>query len=85
MSECVTLNVDGTLSLTGQPAETCAGYVLVSSSEFAQISGFSALFEVPAPEIASAWFAGAFGIVLICNVLGSQVGSVVKMLSSDRH
>lgn len=85
MSECVVLNPDGTLSSTGQPASECAGYVLVSATEHAQQSFLTQLFQWPEAEIAGSWLVGAFGFVIVCNVAGSMVGSVVKMLSTDRQ
>lgn len=84
MSECVVLNADGTLTSTGQPVSECAGYVLVSSTEHAQMSFLSDLFTWPEPEIAASWLVGAFGFVLVCNVAGSLVGSVVKAVSTER-
>lgn len=84
MSECVTLNADGTLTTTGQAPADCAGYVLVSSSEHAQMSFLSSLFEWPEADIAGTWLVGAFGFVMVCNVAGSLVGSVVKAVSTER-
>jgi len=85
MSECVVLNPDGTLSSTGQPASECAGYVLVSATEHAQMSFLAELFQWPEADVAATWLVGAFGLVLACNITGSVVGSVVKMVSTDRH
>jgi len=84
MAECVALNPDGTLTLTGQPADQCTGYVLVSGSEHASMSFLASLFEWPTADIAATWLVGAFGFVMVCNVAGSMVGSVVKMVSTDR-
>lgn len=85
MSECVTLNADGTLTPTGQPVEQCAGYVLVSSTEHGQMSFLNDLFKAPDQAAANAVLVAAFGFVLVCNVVGSMVGSVVKALSTERH
>lgn len=84
MSECVVLNADGTLTSTGQPVAGCAGYVLVSSSEHAQMSFLSSLFQWPEADVAGTWLVGAFGFVMVCNVVGSMVGSVVKAVSTER-
>lgn len=84
MSECVVLNADGTLSPTGQPVSECAGYVLVDATQHAQLSFLADLFKWPEADIAASWIVGAFGFVLVCNVAGSMVGSVVKAVSSDR-
>lgn len=84
MSACVVLNADGTVSITGQPVSECAGYVLVSASEHAQMSFLTSLFEWPEADVAGTWLVGAFGFVMVCNVAGSLSGAVVKALSTDR-
>nr|WP_235567608.1 hypothetical protein [Lysobacter sp. Root96] len=48
------------------------------------MSFLSDLFTWPEPEIAASWLVGAFGFVLVCNVAGSLVGSVVKAVSTER-
>lgn len=85
MALCVALQADGTLVPTGQPPTECAGYVLVSATEHAQFSFLSDLFQWPEADVAASWLVGAFGFVIVCNVVGSMVGSVVKMVSTDRH
>lgn len=85
MALCVALQPDGTLAPTGQPVAECSGYVLVSATEHARLSFLSDLFEWPEASVAASWLVGAFGFVIVCNVVGSMVGSVVKMLSTDRH
>ncbi|MBD9368370.1 hypothetical protein [Xanthomonas sp. XNM01] len=85
MALCVALQADGTVIPTGQAPSECAGYVLVSATEHAQMAFLSDLFQWPEAGVAASWLIGAFGFVIVCNVVGSQVGSVVKMLSTDRH
>lgn len=85
MSACVVLNADGTLTPTGQPAAECAGYVLVSSTEHGQMNFLGELFANPGQEVLNSVLVAAFGFVLVCNVAGSIVGSVVKAVSTERH
>jgi hypothetical protein len=85
MSQCVTLNADGTLTSTGQPVESCAGYVLVDATEHANMSFLATLFQWPETNVVGTWLVGAFAFVVVCNVAGSMVGSVVRMVSSDRQ
>lgn len=85
MADCYQISPDGTLYATGQAAEACTGYVLLSGSEHAQFAFLQRLFEWPEADVAAAWLLGAFGLVLAMNVAGSVVGSVVKMMSTDRH
>lgn len=84
MAACVVLAADGTLQPTGQPVAQCTGYVLASGSENAQATVLQEIFKWPTPEVATAFFTAAFGIVLACNVAGYVVGAVVKMVSTER-
>lgn len=78
------VNADGTLAATGQPVAECSGYVLLSGAEHASLSFLTSLFQWPEPNVAMSWLVGAFGFVLVCNVVGSMTGSVVKALSTER-
>ena len=84
MSICVQLAPDGTLQPTGTPVSECAGYVLVDATQHAQMAFLAELFKWPEPNVAASWIVGAFGFVLVCNVVGSIVGSVVKAVSTER-
>ncbi|WP_295945285.1 hypothetical protein [uncultured Xanthomonas sp.] len=84
MATCVTLNADGTLTQTGQSADQCSGYVLVSSAEHAQAQILVDIFAWPQPEVAHNWFMAAFYVVLALNVVGYVVGAVVKAVSTER-
>lgn len=85
MAECVVLNADGTLTATGQPVDQCAGYVLASSIEHGQMNFLGDLFANPGVEVLNSVLVASFGFVLVCNVVGSIVGSVVKAVSTERH
>ena len=85
MAICVALQPDGTLVATGEPVEQCTGYVMLSGSEYAGVQQLNTIFSWPEPAVASLWFSAAFTLVIVCNAAGSVVGSVVKMLSTDRH
>ena len=77
MSLCVVLNAEGTHAPTGQSVETCTGYVLASPAEIWISSLVAEAFEAPEPEVAAAWFAGVFSLVVICFMAGRAVGAVV--------
>lgn len=85
MSECVVLQADGTLIPTGQPASECAGYVLVSGTEYGSVQFMARLFDMPPTDQIMGVLVAAFGFILVCNVVASMVGSVVQMVSTDRH
>lgn len=82
MAQCVVLNVDGTLTPTGQPVGECTGYVLVSGSEYGIYSVVQQAFSTPAPEQATGWFVGAWGIVMVFYVAARCVGAVLSMFHS---
>lgn len=84
MALCVTLAEDGTLTPTGESADQCGGYVLVSSAEHAQANILIELFQWPDAEVAAGWFSGFFGLVLAFNCVGYIVGAVVKSVSTER-
>jgi hypothetical protein len=81
MALCVALTSDGTLHPTGQPVSECAGYVMVSSSEYGVYQALQDAFGVPTPEQASGWFVGAWGAVVVMFILSRWVGSVVSMFN----
>lgn len=84
MSICVHLASDGSLQPTGTPVSECAGYVLIDATEHAQMSFLADLFKWPEADIAASWLVGTFGFVIVCNVVASMVGSVVKAISTNR-
>ncbi len=79
MALCVTLQPDGTLVATGEAVEACSGYVLVSGSEYEFNAVINKAFDVPTPEIATAWFVGALGAVMFWYIVSRIAGSVVAM------
>lgn len=89
MALCVVMNPDGTLVATGEAVEACTGYVLQSGSEYAayqnSVGYLTSIFEWPEPSVLSGWVVASFGFILVMNAVGSITGSVVKMLSTDRH
>lgn len=85
MAVCVTINQDGTITATGEPVEQCTGYVMLSGSEYAGVQQLNAIFQWPEPDVLASWFSAAFILIVMLNAAGSITGSVVKMLSTDRH
>jgi len=84
VADCYTIAADGTLHATGQGAADCAGYVMTSGAEYAQLQFLQEIFTWPAPETLTNWFMGAFVLVLTLNACGYIVGAVVKMVSTER-
>ncbi|WP_369929321.1 hypothetical protein [Xanthomonas sp. NCPPB 2632] len=74
MAVCVTLNPDGTLATTGQAVSECAGYVLVSGSEYGVYQVVQDALSTPTPEEAAGWFAGPFTLVLTLHLVARNVG-----------
>jgi len=79
MAVCVQLNADGTLTPTGEDVTTCTGYVLVSGSEFGVYQAIDSAFAAPTPDVASSWFFGAWGAVMVAFIAGRCVGAVLSM------
>ena len=82
MAECVVLNVDGTLTPTGQTVGECTGYVLVSGSEYGVYSVVQQAFAIPDPSQAMEWFVGPFGLVMVFYVAARCVGAVLSMFNA---
>ena len=82
MALCVVLQPDGTLVPTGQPADACTGYVLVSSAEHSFYALVHEAFAVPTPEQAAGWFAGSCGVVIVWFVAARIAGTVASMFNS---
>lgn len=85
MAICVVINPDGTLVATGEPVDQCTGYVMLSGTEYAGVHQLQDIFMWPEPSVLATWFSSAFILILMMNAAGSITGSVVKMLSTDRH
>lgn len=79
MALCVVLAQDGTLVPTGQSVGECAGYVLVSSSEYGVYEVVQQVFQKPNPVEALEWFSTCFGLVVVMFVAGRMAGSVAAM------
>lgn len=79
MALCVALAGDGTLVPTGQPVESCAGYVLVTGSEHSFYALAYQAFAAPDPEVAAGWFVGAFGAVMLFYVVARMAGGVISV------
>lgn len=79
MALCVALAADGTLIPTGQPVESCAGYVLVTGSEHSFYALAYQAFAAPTPEQAAGWFVGCFGAVVMLFVAARMAGSVASI------
>lgn len=88
MSECVTLNTNGTLTDDGPvssstSAISCAGYVLVDAGQYGVVAPVvSAAYGVPSVSDACTWFVGAWGAVVFFYVVARMCGSVVGMFNS---
>lgn len=82
MALCVALQQDGTLLPTGEPVESCTGYVLASGSEHSFYALAYQAFATPTPEQAAGWFVGSFGAVLVFYIAARMVGSVVNMFNA---
>lgn len=78
MALCVVLNPDGTLQPTGEPPESCAGYLLVSGAELSVMQTFSDALVMPTAEEAAGVFATCVGMILGFYVVGSYVGAVLR-------
>lgn len=76
MAQCVVLNPDGTLTTTTDAVEECAGYVLVSGSEYGVIALVGAAFEPPTVEVIATVSAAAFFAPLVFYLTGLAVGRV---------
>jgi hypothetical protein len=76
MAECVVLNVDGTLTPTGQPVGECTGFVMVSGSEYGVYQLTQAWLEQPTLEqvqlVFSVGFFGPLAIYMVAH-LGSRI------------
>lgn len=83
MATCVELQPDGTLVATGQPVDQCAGYVMVSGSEYGVYQTLQTLLQMPTPEQAMGWFSGPCGIVVLCYMAAYFVGRVIAMFDTD--
>jgi hypothetical protein len=81
MAQCVTLNADGTLTPTGQTVDQCAGYVLVSGSEYGVYQAVQTALGVPSTTEAQGWFFGAWGAVMVFYIGARCVGSVLSMFN----
>lgn len=79
MALCVALTADGLLVPTGQPVESCTGYVLVSGAEHSFYALAYQAFAAPEPEVAASWFVGSFGAVLFIYVVARMAGGVASM------
>ncbi|WP_369929345.1 hypothetical protein [Xanthomonas sp. NCPPB 2632] len=78
MAICVTLNQDGTLATTGQAVSECAGYVMVSGSEYGVYQVVQDALSTPTPEEAAGWFFGPLTLIATIYVLSRQVGSLAN-------
>lgn len=74
MAVCVSLNADGTLATTGQAVSECAGYVLVSGSEYGVYQVVQDMLSAPTPEQAAGWFSGPFILVLTLHLVSRHIG-----------
>jgi len=82
MALCVALAADGTLIPTGQPVAECAGYVLVSASEYGVYEVVQQALAMPTPEEALKWFTACCGGVIVWFVVGRMAGTVATMFKS---
>ena len=82
MALCVVMNPDGSLSPTGEPVESCSGYVLLSGSEYAMVGAIDQALGVPDSTQATGWFMGPFSLVVFLYVAARCAGSVVNMFRS---
>lgn len=78
MATCVTLNADGTLAPTGQAVSDCAGFVLVSGSEYGVYQVVQDMLSAPTPEQAAGWFSGPFVLVLTLHAVARHIGVLAR-------
>lgn len=81
MALCVTITASGTLVATGEAVESCAGYVMVSGSEYSTQAVIDRLLGWPDAETAGGWLVGSFAFVFGSFVIARLVGSVVSMFN----
>lgn len=84
MAQCVTLNTDGTLTPTGETVDQCTGYVLVSGSEYGVYQSLQTALAAPTSDVATSWFFGAWGAVMVSFVAARCVGAVLSMFNDKR-
>lgn len=82
MAICIVINVDGTVTPTGETIDACSGYVLLSGSEHATHTVIDRLLDWPEASTAAAWLVGSFAFVLGSYLTAKLVGSVVSMFRS---
>jgi hypothetical protein len=78
MALCVAINSDGTLSQTGQPVSECAGYVMVSGSEYGVYQAVQDAFAVPTAQQATTYFVASWGCVVVMFIVSRLAGSVAS-------
>jgi hypothetical protein len=78
MALCVTLNSDGTLATTGQAVSECAGYVMVSGTEYGVYQVVQDMLSTPTPEEAAGWFFGPLTLVLTMFIVSRQLGELTN-------
>ncbi|WP_313178528.1 hypothetical protein [Stenotrophomonas sp.] len=82
MALCVALAADGTLVPTGQAVTECAGYVLVSASEYGVYEVVQQALAMPTPEEAMKWFTACAGAVVVWFIVGRMAGAVVSVFKT---
>lgn len=82
MALCVALTAEGLLIPTGEPVSQCAGYVLVSASEYGVYEVVQQALAMPTKEDALQWFTACCGAVLVWFITGRLAGSVAAMFKS---
>jgi len=80
MGLCVALETNGTLTPTGQSAADCTGYMLVTPSDYAQLSTLDALFSMPDPTTAAAYFTWINVSIIGAFVLGRMCAKPVNVM-----
>lgn len=76
MALCVTLNADGTLTQTGDSVDQCAGYVLVSGSEYGVFQVVQDSLSMPTPEVMAEWFSAPFFMAVSLHFVAMFVGKI---------
>ncbi|RDS86120.1 hypothetical protein DWU99_02295 [Dyella psychrodurans] len=86
MSECVTLNSNGTLTDQGPATSSstglnCAGYVLVDGESYGMFQAVNSAFAAPQPSDAVSWFVGCWGTVMFFYLVAYLCGTVVNFFN----
>lgn len=80
MPLCAQLNADGTLTPTGQTAQECTGYLLLTPAESAWLNTWSVWMTPPSdPAVVAGWFSGPFVLIVGLYLAAHNIGKIPNM------